>query len=776
VHDLWYDAPAALDRPVSDRDRPARGWSSALPLGNGRMGAMIYGGVRRDQVLLNEKTIWAGPPVPAMQPHARRHVAEIRRLLSAGRHFDAERYCQRHLLAPRISPRSYQPAGYLSMELGHGDAAVRDYRRRLDLRTAVATVEYRCGGVRHRREAFASAADDIVVLRLDADEPRVGASFALQHPGGAGGVTELRSGAELVMTARAGHDGEHAGVRFAVVVRLIVDGENDPVDTPESLRVRGARSVTVLVAVATDYRLDDPSRPLPGDLTAACRQRLDDAAGRPYAELHARHESDHGRLFGRVDLQLAVDASGDRATDARVSAAAAGVSDPGLLLLYFHYCRYLFIAASRPGTLPANLQGVWNPLLRAPWHSDYHLNVNLQEAYWLAEPLALPECHEPLFHLTERLGTAGGKAARELGCRGFFAGVDTDAWGYAAVYGEPLWGMWLMGAAWCAQHMIDHYRYTQDRAFLSERAYPVLRECTLFLLDWLAVDPDDGTLVSGPGASPENRFLDASGRACSLSMGCACDQETIWHTFDGFIEAAEVLEIDDGLLHQVRAARDRLALPAVGGDGRLREWRHEPAEAEPGHRHVSHLYGLMPGYRVQPDRDPELARAAQRSVEHRLRHDYDAQGWSLGWIAAILARLRLGDRALELIERSFARKLYPNLFVDAHGQVQVGDMMGVAAAITEMLLQSHAGVIHLLPALPAAWADGSFRGFRARGACSVDARWRGGVLTEAVIRADRGGRCRVRYGSTVKELQTRAGGSYTLRFPDGAAVQISRSS
>ena len=776
MHCLWYDAPAALDRPVSDRDRPARGWSAALPLGNGRMGAMIYGGVARDQVLLNEKTIWAGPPVPAMQPHARRHVAELRRLLSAGRYFDAERYCQRHLLAPRITPRSYQPAGYLAMELGHEEAAVSDYRRRLDLRTAVATVDYRCARVRHRREAFVSAADDVVVLRLDADEPCVGATFALQHPGGESGVADRRSGAELVMTARAGHGGEHAGVRFAVVVRLIVDGDGGPVDTPESLRVRGARSVTVLAAIATDYRLDDPARPLSGDLVGACRRRLDDAAGRPYAELRARHESDHGRLFGRVDLQLAVDANRDRAMDARVNAAAAGVRDPGLLLLYFHYCRYLFIAASRPGTLPANLQGVWNPLLRAPWHSDYHLNVNLQEAYWLAEPLALPECHEPLFHLTERLAVAGGRAARELGCRGFFAGVDTDAWGYAAVYGEPVWGMWLMGAAWCAQHMIDHYRYTQDRTFLSERAYPVLRECTLFLLDWLAVDPDDGALVSGPGSSPENQFLDASGRACSLSMGCACDQEIIWHTFDGFIEAAEILEIDDCLLHQVRAARDRLALPAIGSDGRLREWRHEPAEAEPGHRHVSHLYGLMPGYRVQPDRDPELARAAQRSVEHRLRHDYDAQGWSLGWIAAILARLRLGDRALELIERSFARKLYPNLFVDAHGQVQVGDMMGVAAAITEMLLQSHAGVIHLLPALPAAWTDGSFRGFRARGAFSVEARWRGGGLTEAVIRADRGGRCRVRYGSTVKELRTRAGGSYTLRFPADAAAGINRSS
>ena len=776
MHCLWYDAPAQLDRPVSDRDRPARGWSAALPLGNGRMGAMIYGGVPRDQVLLNEKTVWAGPPVPVMQPHARDHVAELRRLLYAGRHFDAERYCQRHLLGPRISPRSYQPAGYLAMELGHGEAAVSGYRRQLDLRTAVATVAYRCAGVRHRREAFVSAADDVVVLRFDSDAPGVGATFALQHPAGESCVTDRRSGAELVMTARAGHGGRHAGVRFAVVVRLIVDGDGGPVDTPESLGVRGARSVTVLTAIATDYRLDDPSLPLSGDLVGTCRRRLDDAAGRPYAELRARHESDHARLFGRVDFQIAVDADRDRATDARVSAAAAGARDPGLLLLYFHYCRYLFISASRPGTLPANLQGVWNPLLQAPWHSDYHLNVNLQEAYWLAEPLALPECHEPLFHLTERLGAAGGRAARELGCRGFFAGVDTDAWGYAAVYGEPVWGMWLMGAAWCAQHMIDHYRFTQDRAFLSERAYPLLRECALFLLDWLAVDADDGSLVSGPGVSPENQFLDASGRACSLSMGCACDQETIWHTFDGFIEAAEALEIDDGLLHQVRAARDRLALPAIGSDGRIQEWRHEPAEVEPGHRHVSHLYGLMPGYRVQPDRNPELARAALRSVEHRLRHDYDAQGWSLGWIAAILARLRLGDRALELIERSFARKLYPNLFVDAHGQVQVGDMMGVAAAITEMLLQSHAGVIHLLPALPAAWADGSFRGFRARGACSVDARWRDGVLIEAVVRADVDGRCRVRYGSNVRDLETRAGGSYTLRFRADAASRVSRSS
>ncbi|MCY4375696.1 MAG: glycoside hydrolase N-terminal domain-containing protein, partial [Spirochaetaceae bacterium] len=332
----------------------------------------------------------------------------------AGRHFDAERYCQRHLLGPRISPRSYQPAGYLAMELGHGEAAVSGYRRQLDLRTAVATVAYRCAGVRHRREAFVSAADDVVVLRFDSDAPGVGATFALQHPAGESGVTDRRSGAELVMTARAGHGGRHSGVRFAAVVRLIVDGDGDggPVDTPESLGVRGARSVTVLTAIATDYRLDDPSLPLSGDLVGICRRRLDDAAGRPYAELRARHESDHARLFGRVDFQIAVDADRDRATDARVSAAAAGARDPGLLLLYFHYCRYLFISASRPGTLPANLQGVWNPLLQAPWHSDYHLNVNLQEAYWLAPPLALPGGHEALFPLNEHLGAGRGAGGR----------------------------------------------------------------------------------------------------------------------------------------------------------------------------------------------------------------------------------------------------------------------------------------------------------------------------------------------------------------------------
>ena len=362
------------------------------------------------------------------------------------------------------------------------------------------------------------------------------------------------------------------------------------------------------------------------------------------------------------------------------------------------------------------------------------------------------------------LQNAGTDAALALGCRGFFATVTTDIWHYVALYGEPIYGMWVMGAAWNARHFIEHFEFTQDCDFLITRAYPMLRECGLFLLDWLSVDPDTGKLISGPGVSAENRFFDTKGNKCTLTMGCCFDQEIIWDVFTNLLTAAEILHIDDEFIKEVRKAIANLKLPSVGSDGRLLEWAEEFKECEPGHRHVSHLYGIMPGNRISLDRTPELAEAVRRSVDGRLSDNYDAQGWSLGWIAAILARLREGDRALSLIDDSFPQELYPNLFVAAHTSVQVGDMMGVAAAVTELLLQSQNGEIHLLPALPSAWPKGRVTGLRARGAFEVDIEWDNCELKRAEIQAHKAGFCRIRYRDRIEEHD----------LPEGAKAHFTR--
>lgn len=732
-------------------DRPAGDWTEALPLGNGRLGAMLFGGVDTDQLLLNEKTIWTACPEPEDRADAAERLDHMRSLLFQGRYWEAEEYCQEEFLAQGWTS-CYQPLGCLRTEFTDRTEA-SDYRRSLDIERAVATVLYEQGGVRHRREAFVSSADDVLVVRLSAGRPgSLSLSLTLDHPADLRG--EGVSSDTMKLAGQAGHGDEQKGVKFQAWMRLLHEGGSVETGT-DRIHIAHADSVTVLLAAATDYNPDDPAQPRPHDLGAECRDRLDVASGMPYEQMLERHVAEHRRLFDRVSLNISLPRGADLPMDERVRQLREGAEDPELLLFYFHYCRYVLISSSRPGSPPSNLQGVWNPLLYPPWHSHYQYNVNSQENYWFAEALNLAECHEPYLDFTERLTEAGKRTARLFGCRGSVsAGAFTDVWFTSRCNGSTVWGMWVMAGAWNAHHLMEHYRFTQDEGFLRQRAYPVLRETSLFLLDWLAEDPETGKLVSGPSASPENRFLDESGNRCSLTMGCACDQEIIWDTFTSLLEAAQTLGIEDPLVRDVRDALDDLALPAIASDGRLMEWRHELEEAEPGHRHVSHLFGLMPGNRISVRKTPDLARAVKASVDGRLANDYDAQGWSLGWVAAILVRLGEGDRALDLIKGSYCRKLYPNLFVDAHDQVQVGDMMGVPADMAEMLVQSQDSEIHLLPALPAEWEAGSLRGFCARGAFTVDLNWAGGKLQTATVLSAKGGRCVLRYGEDVVTIDT----------------------
>lgn len=534
----------------------------------------------------------------------------------------------------------------------------------------------------------------------------------------------------------------------------------------DRLTVSGANSVTLMVAVAGDYNFKDPKSPLGRDRVAECARQLADAAAKTYERLRADHVADYQRLYRRCTLEIPAASKSDQPIERRITAAAKGANDPGLLLVYYDYCRYVTIAASREGGVAMNLQGIWSPLMAGPWRSDWHLNVNVQEAYWFVEQGNLGECHEPMISLTEGLMRSGEATARVMlgNKRGFMAGVRTDGPLFTAPAGRAGWGMYVAGGAWCAQHVMEHYRFTQDREFLTKRAMPILRSNALFWVDWLVPNPKTGKLVSGPATSPENTYRLPDGRKAQISMGPSHDQEVAWNSLTDYLEACRVLGVANDETTEVRATLDRLALPEIAQDGRLREWSEDYAEAEPGHRHFSHLWGLMPGHRITPLKTPELAAAVRKSLDFRLSHGYDAQGWSLGWVACLLARLKQGDRALDLMTAGYFGKAFPNMFVNAHGHVQVGDMMGVPLAMIELLLQSHDGEVELLPALPKKWPEGKATGLCARGGFVVDVAWDGGKLTRATLRSRSNGKGRFRYRDKVVELETRAGENYPIVF------------
>jgi len=741
------DAPPP-EQPLSLWYRqPADQWVEALPVGNGRLGAMVFGGVARERLQLNEDTLWAGGPYDPVSPEAAAALPEVRRLIFEGKFAEADRLISGKVMARPLRQMAYQTVGDMFLDFGEA-GAVENYRRELDLDAAIARVSFTRNGVRFTREVFSSPVDQIIVVRLTADQPaQIGFTATLHTPQAAS--VAAAGGDSLVMSGvNSEYNDVKGALRFEARVRVLREG-GFHYALGSSVTVQRADAVTLLIAAATSFRrFDDVS----GDPTAATTAVLDAASKKSFADLRSAHVAEHQRLFRRVALDLGTTSAAAQPTDVRIR-TFAGTADPALAALYFQYGRYLLISSSRPGTQPANLQGIWNDSMSPPWQSKYTININTQMNYWPAEPTNLAECVEPLVVMVEELAQTGARTARTMyDARGWMVHHNTDLWRATAPIDGPRWGMWPTGGAWLCLHLWDHYEYAPDRAFLT-RIYPLLKGASEFFLDTLVVDPKHGYLVTNPSTSPENAHPFGS----AICAGPTMDAQIIRDLFANTERAAGLLGVDDGLREQLRATSGRLPPNKVGAQGQLQEWIEDwDAQApEQDHRHVSHLYGFFPSNQITLRGTPELAGGVRTTLE--ARGDFST-GWAIAWRLNLWARLQDGERTHRILAALLEpSRTYPNMF-DAHPPFQIDGNFGGANAIAEMLLQSHAGEIELLPALPKAWPAGSVSGLRARGGYEIDLAWADGVLTRATVRSAQGGDVRLRLGKVTATRTVAPGG------------------
>ncbi len=743
----------------------ANNWNEALPLGNGNIGVMVFGQTSRERIQLNDDSMWPADVNEWIEPEGDTNDLEsIRALLIEGKHEDADRLFVDKFSRKSIV-RSHQTLGDLFIDFDHQN--ITDYRRELNLSTAVSKVSYKADGYPFAQEIFVSKPHRAIVIKLSSASPEgLNAKLSLSRPYDHGHQTATShtiDGSTLVMqgevTQRGGKFDSKPfpideGVKFET--RLKINHQGGSIRRAKDfLELQDVKNAVVIIVSNSSYYHDNYSIQNEMDLQAI--------GSKTYSQLTKEHIDDYQSLYSRVDFRLSKDDLDSIPTDQRLERVKEGVVDLGLESLLFHYGRYLLIASSRPGSNPANLQGLWNEHIQAPWNADYHLNINLQMNYWLADVCNLGELNQPLFDYIDKLVDHGRITAdKNFGCRGSFIPHASDLWAPTWLRAPTAyWGCSVGAGGWLMQHYWQHYSYTLDKKFLRERAFPAIQEVASFYSDWIIEDPRDGSLISAPSTSPENQFYYQEGKQAATCLGSAMDQQVIYEVFLNYLKASEILSIKNDLTttirNQIRQLRPGFVLDT---NGRILEWDRPYEEPEPGHRHMSHLYGFHPGTQISQEKNPELFNAVRNTLDYRLENGGAGTGWSRAWLINCSARLLDGAMAHEHIQQMLRKSISNNLF-DLHPPFQIDGNFGYTAGVAEMLLQSHEeNTIRVLPALPDSWKEGHIKGLKARGGLSTDIHWNNGQLESVKIHSKYTSSFNLKYGDNTVPVSMKPGETY----------------